>query len=223
MQGGTMAMRRQGLGLCLTALVVFGGLGASAQYPIGGPLTVGPFVGYRFGGELKDSGTGNSVDLESGPAYGLVFNWGFPETLAGTTRQIEFLWSYQDADLDADDAGYRGRDLNIDVHYFQVGGMLQWDTEHVEPFVSGGLGATYLRPDWDNGGDDLNFSVNLGGGLKYWFSRNVGLRADGRGYMTLVNGDRIFGDPDIPGSLMIGYDGDTFWQFEATGALVIRF
>lgn len=223
MQGGTMAVGRQRLGLCLTAVIVLGSLGASAQYPIGGPLTFGPFAGYRFAGELKDFATGNSIDLEAGPAYGLVFTWGFPETLAGTTRQIEFLWSYQDADLDTGRTGYRGRDLGIDVHYFQVGGVLQWDAEPVEPFVTAGLGATYLRPDWDDGGDDLNFSANLGGGLKYWFSRNMGLRVDGRGYMTLVNGDRTFGGVDTPGGLAIGYDGDTFWQFEATGALVIRF
>ena len=76
MQGRTLAARTHGLGLCLAALVVLGGLGAQAQYPDGGPVTVGPFVGYRFGGELKDMQTGASIDLESGPAYGVVFDWG---------------------------------------------------------------------------------------------------------------------------------------------------
>ena len=221
MQGRTLAASKYGLGLCLTALVVLGSLGAFAQYPDGGPVTVGPFVGYRFGGELKDMQTGKSLDLESGPAYGVVVDWGFPETLSGTTRQIEFLWSCQDTDLDTGGATYRAHGLSLDVHYFQVDGMLQWDTEHLEPFVTGGLGATYVRPNWEDAGDDWNLSVNLGGGAKYWFNESIGLRADGRGFLTFVDGDEPFAD--VPGSLPISYDGDTLWQFEATAALVVRF
>lgn len=56
-------------------------------------------------------------------------------------------------------------------------------SDTVDPFVTGGVSAGYVPRS-------AGLWVNLGGGLNYWFRRNVGLRVEFRGYA---------GGVDLPG------------------------
>ncbi len=62
--------------------------------------------------------------------------------------------------------------------------MFTGDT--VRPYIAGGLGATHFVPHGSGLDRKTYFSISLGGGVKIPISGHVGLRFEGRGFMTIL-------------------------------------
>lgn len=61
------------------------------------------------------------------------------------------------------------------IEHYQIGFQRVFSTEEFQPFALGSLGASrYFRRD--NKNDILAFSMTFGGGIKYFFNDNFGLR-----------------------------------------------
>jgi len=61
------------------------------------------------------------------------------------------------------------------------------------------------------------FSGNIGGGVKYFFSDRIGVRAEGRLYGTYINSDIAWCDP-----LWCYGTRNELWQFDVAVGLIIR-
>ena len=86
----------------------------------------------------------------------------------------------------------------------------------LQPFAFAGLGSTFFRSD--DLPSETKFSLGLGGGAKYFFSRSLGVRGHFRYKPTLLN-DTSSEDFCVP----FGFCQGTLQQIEfATGA-VVRF
>jgi opacity protein-like surface antigen len=124
----------------------------------------------------------NHLDISGG------FTWGVQ---AGRffTRQwgAEVLWMRQSSALRIGTAAGTA-DL-----FTMSAGQLQGDVvyrfsgadAHLQPFVCAGLGATFFRAA--EVPSEIKLSLGFGAGVKYFFSRSVGVRAHGRFKPNLLN------------------------------------
>jgi opacity protein-like surface antigen len=140
---------------------------------------VQPFVGYTFGGAVNLGPNSQNIlraTFDPSPAYGasVLFNgrpnWG-----------LEFLWHRQTttavSEIDETATFPQTIDVNIDQYQGNVIITLADEEDQVKPFILAGMGLTKARGAGDN---ITKFSVGVGGGLRYFFSRHMGIRMQAR-------------------------------------------
>ena len=133
------------------------GTTALAEHKVG-KLSLTPLLGgYIFEG---------NQDQKNKPAYTLALGYNYTQNL-GT----EFAFSFVDSKSKV------GRKGDVDVF------LIRWDvlyhflpTQPLIPYLAAGLGSLVTNPD--RGSTDADFMVNYGGGLKFFITENLALRAD---------------------------------------------
>ena len=170
-----------------------------------------PFIGYQFGGDVSTfyQGQNQDVSVNSSENFGLVLSLGLSEM-----TQLELLYNTQDTSADAnrfDDS------LGLNIDYWQLSLLWAFDPDaQINPYVVFGFGGTWIRPD---GFSSLSrFSGNIGGGVKIFFSDNIGVRLEGRFYGTYINSTTSYCDP----FWCYGYN-NSLYQFDISAGLIIRF
>ena len=109
--------------------------------------------------------------------------------------------------------------LGVTVDEFQIGGVLETTYGRLQPYITGLLGATLFGPD-DND-SEVRFSISIGGGVKFFLFRNLALRADIRGYCSVVESDSAF--ISHGGVTLVHFSGSTMWQGEVSGGITLAF
>lgn len=175
---------------------------------------VSPFFGYRFGGSFENS-SGHSSDLEAGRAYGLALDYAPYDT---DQMKLELFWSRQDSGLElAGESGLLHVDMPVDE--FMLGGVYENGRGRLRETVSVLVGATLFSPEH---ADQLaRFGLSAGVGVKYYLFRNLALRADFRGYCTVVESDSAF--ISTGGVTVVYFHGSALWQGEISGGLTFSF
>ena len=172
-----------------------------------------PFIGWRTSSSLEEVNTGASIDLKETDSFGIILSMKKdPDT------NYDFLFSRQNTELQSSTTPGNTESLRID--YYHLGGTIFYDYDKVHPFVSGGLGATHISPANNDFSSETKFSLSVGGGLRFPFSRNMGLRLEARGYGTVVSSG---GTIICSGSCVAKFSGSLFMQFEASAGLSIVF
>lgn len=205
-------MRRALLALLFLAVPV-------AAFAQPGPFEITPFVGYRFAGEIENAGDigfpdfDQDVEVDESAVFGILFD--IPLT---PNWRLELLANRQDTSFSVDEGLFSpAQDLgDVSIDFFQAGFLYQWGLGQVNPFIVGTLGLARVSPDFPELDAENYFAGTIGGGVKVFFSENVGLRFEGRGYWT--NLDTDFDDRydryDSEGDLVQG---------EASAGLIIAF
>lgn len=160
--------------LLLTVLLP---VGAEAGWGV----EITPFAGYQIGGNFEDNTTGKNLDVSEGGAFGLILD------LSDTYEtQYELFYGLQRTQVTG--GGTFGGDslFDLDIHYLHIGGTYMFPEGKVRPFIAGGLGATHFVPHGDGMDQKTYFSLSLGGGAKIPISGHVGLRLEGRGFLTIL-------------------------------------
>ena len=178
-------------------------------------LEISPNYGYRFGGDVQNSLTGKTYDFQDAPAYGLTLDYA-PEPDSG--GRLELMWSRQDSSLNLGGLNGVGK-VNMTIDQIEIGGSMETSGKHLHEYVSVLLGASYYQPQ--NYDTDLAFGLSIGGGVKYFFTKNIGLRADLRGFCTFVDTSSAFITHN--GNTLVAFSGSTIWQGQATLGLSIAF
>jgi opacity protein-like surface antigen len=144
-------------------------------------VEITPFGGYSIGGNFTDNATGANLDVKEGGNFGLVL--GMPDT---PDTQYELFYGFQRTKVTGSGT-FGGETLfDLDIHYLHLGGPYMFAREKVRPFLSGGVGATHFVPQGSGMDSKTYFSLSLGGGVKIPISDHVGLRFEGRGFMTVL-------------------------------------
>jgi opacity protein-like surface antigen len=144
-------------------------------------LEITPYAGYAAGGNFEDNTTGADLDVMEGGSFGLVL--GVPDT---PETRYELFYGFQRTKVTG--GGTFGGDtlFDLDIHYLHLGGTYMFTGDTVRPFLSGGLGATHFAPHGSGMNRKIYFSLSLGGGVKIPISGHVGLRFEGRGFLTIL-------------------------------------
>lgn len=172
--------------------------------------------GYRLGGHLKDESTSDTLKLGEAGDYGVIFD--MPYDAQG---QLELIWSHSGEALRPDTLFAGAPRFDVDVDYYQIGGVHNLEGGRVRPFVAGSLGVTRLVPKQSGLDAATEFSMGLGGGARIWLTRHLGLRMEGRGYLTLTdaNGAVFCGN----NGCLARISGSGFGQFEFSAGVFAAF
>lgn len=145
---------------------------------------VTPFVGYETSATYPVNGlsgpTGTDpidrLRVNDSLAFGTFLDYSLTET-----AQLEFMWNRNNTSYSAHDILSNSyiRAYHSDIDQYQFGGlyMFRSSAEKLRPYVAGSLGFTH---DSNSNGtpNRTEFSFSLGGGVKYYLTRHIGLRGD---------------------------------------------
>jgi opacity protein-like surface antigen len=182
-------------------------------------IEIAPFAGQRYGGNFSDIYTSSEFEVADARAYGLILDFD-----SEPNKQIEIYLSRQNTRLAATGT-FTGNPLfDLTIDYYHIGGLYMFPTDElpaaIRPFVSGSIGLTRMVPKRSDLTTENRLSASLGGGAKYFFSKNVGMRFDVRGIYTVVNSDTaVF----CSGGCSIWFSSNGFVQTEVSAVLMMRF
>jgi hypothetical protein len=168
--------------LCLTALVLVAmAVPAAAQprVPDAEMWAIGADVGAFL---PTEDALDNTLDLQ-----------GFAEYYLTPRTGIRMGLGWADPSFGDSNRSLRSVRLTFDVTY-------NWEGGQTHPFVGFGIGAFFLQPkigDRETGDSTTEAGANLFGGLEYFTSRTVAIKAEGR--FQVVGSDRT---PDLHGLTM---------------------
>ena len=197
-------MKHLAIAACLLSSI----LGMRAQV-----FEVSPFFGYRFGGSFHAS-NGEETALQDSRAYGLSFDY----APYASDIKLELFWSRQDSGLELTGAGGLNH-LDMKVDEFMLGGVYEHNWGRLYETVTVLVGATVFSPE--SAESDARFGFSIGVGVKYFVLKNLALRADLRGYGTVVESNTAF--ISSGGVTLIYFSGSSIWQGEVSAGLSLTF
>jgi hypothetical protein len=177
-------------------------------------LTV--YAGYRGGGSFTDTRTEQGLPLDASGAVSLAL-----DLPLDASRQYQVFFSHQQTHLTLDTPASAGSNrLAMDITYLHIGGTNFYDGDVGRgPYFVGGLGATLFNPG-SGYSSELYPSINVGFGFQWLLGETFAVRAEVRGYATLVNSNSgVF----CSGGCVISISGDTVTQGEVMVGLSRRF
>jgi len=179
-------------------------------------VSLTPFAGFRLGGSMTDYYSGAEFDISDDWTYGGIVDIGIPGG-----RAIELLYSHQGTELTARGGVTPTIDtVDFDVDLWQAGVMQE---KPLSPTVAGyGVGTLGVTSFSWPGDSSTRFSLGFGGGVKVFPTKNVGLRLDGRGYVTFVDTDAAYVGAG-GGGLTVSFASDAIFQAEFLAGVTFRF
>ena len=183
----------------------------------GAQTSVTLYGGARGGGDFEDaSGNGNTFKLKSGGAVSASVDW-----LLDDGRVGQVFYSFQRSALPGKAFG-QSADVTVNISYLHLGGRAYFDgdAKNGGGYVVGGLGATFFSPGLGGLSDEVRASANVGVGWDWPLARNVAVRTELRGYVTLINSSGQF---FCSGGCVVSIRGTTLAQAEGMVGLSIGF
>jgi opacity protein-like surface antigen len=160
-------------------------------------FAISPFVGVRFGGRISvNTPAVDYLRIGSSPNWGFNAGVGIAPHLFG-----EFMWNRQTTTLSAHHP-LTGDMLTLTnrahLDLYQMSLLYEFPTRSpFRPFVVGGIGVTNFN-SYGILAFSNRFSYNLGGGVKYLFTRQLALRAELRWSPSrTTTSSTVFCDPSF--------------------------
>lgn len=188
-----------------------------------GAFEIIPFGGYRWGGEVSAQDLDlyqTDVDVDSSECYGLDL-----EFALGPGLRLQLLADRQSSRfVDEDLVGQPVSLGDVDLTYYHLGLLYQWNPGRVRPYVGGSLGVAMVEPDDSRVADRDEFSTSVGGGFKVYLTDHVGIRVDLRAFWTNLDRDSWdWDDCDFDDDCWDAAWDDDLFQTELTVGLVLSF
>jgi hypothetical protein len=181
--------------------------------PAAAQVSVTLYGGGMGSSGLNDATTDASVQVKSGAAWAAAVG-----TLADAGREIQLLYAQQATSVNP---GAGAAPFDLTVRYLHLGGTVFVDGPIARGFyVAGGLGATQFAPNFSGYGNAYRGSLNLGLGYYWPLTKNLALRAEGRGFLTLVNSSGGF---LCSGGCVVVLKSDYFVQYAGLLGLTASF
>jgi hypothetical protein len=181
-------------------------------------VQVAAHAGYRVGGSLEDSVSGDDHALDDGASLALALEFRYGR---GDDRFLQVWYSRQDSSVND---GLEDHD--VDIEYLHFGGTVPIaDYGKAQGYLALGLGATRFSASAAGATDRTRFSGSLGLGVSMPVSRHAAFRLEARGYLTVVDSDSaIFCRSDNgSGFCRIVAHGSTIFQAEALAGFAVSF
>ncbi len=191
----------------------------SSSFSFAQNIEITPYYGYMFAGKLalyqgdfnvkNDANYGVTIDFELDRKSGI---------------SVELLYDRLDTRAVLKEYPTNiSKDLfDMSVEYFQIGGLYNKPlNKKFSTFGVFTLGAARMAPDSDKYGDDWRFAVTAGGGIKYFFSKVIGIRLMGRIKMPFYfSGGNVWVGP---GGISYGLGaGTALLQGDLTAGIIFR-
>jgi hypothetical protein len=172
------------------------------------------YGGWRGGGSFQqDTSPFTAIDLKSSASGAIALDFGLD-----AMRQVQLFASYQSTDLEPSATTPA---LALTVSYLHLGGTNYFETAIGRgAYVVGGLGVTRLSPGLSGLSDEYRPSLNLGLGYQWPITGALSLKAELRGYFTLINSNSAL---FCSGGCVVAIKGDGLTQVEGLLGLSLAF
>lgn len=182
-------------------------------------LEITPFGAFRMGGDFDTDDNAASVELDDGAGFGFILSG--PDT---AVTQWEVYYSRQDTDADTSEVTGLAPETDINVQYLHLGGTYRGEGAFSRPFLSAGIGATWMEPDGPGLDDDIFWSVSIGTGLQFQTTKRWGWRLEARAIGTFIDSDSDLFCVSSGGAVCaFSLKGSLLWQMEAIAGFTFRF
>ena len=138
-------------------------------------IEVTPHVGYKWGGSVpvqSEEQDINKIKFDPSMSAGVNVGYNFTENFG-----VEFLWNRQFSKatgLLSEGGEFQSKiSVNLDEYFGNLVYNFRDEDAKLRPFLLGGMGATRAS---GGGSAESRVSFNVGGGVKYFFHNNMGLR-----------------------------------------------
>jgi len=175
-------------------------------------VQITPFVGYAFGGSVRDTALDESRSFDAALDYGGSLS--FP---ISQSWRFELLYSRQATKL----ANGLGPSLDVTIERYLGGFQEEKGEGNVRWFGTVWLGATRFVPGLGGYDSPTKFGAGVGLGVKTFPVKNVGLRFEARGFYTLVKGEG--GAFCANGTCLFAFSGTGLWQGDVSAGLILAF
>jgi hypothetical protein len=210
-----MGSRPLGLVVCMI-------LGAATAF--GQNIELTGFIGGQMNSGLDVSTAFfRRIDVQNGMTYGLAAG-----LLRGDYYGAEFMWAYNKADTVAQPTGGGSgvKVFTLDTNQYIGNFLIHFARREkpIRPFVLLGVGATNLHPARVGVDSSTRLVGDLGAGVKYNFSRRLGLRLQAKwspAYLATTKAG-YWCDPVWGGCWAVG-DNHYLHEFDATAGVSLRF
>ena len=181
--------------------------------PAAAQIGVSVFGGYSVSEGLDNQITGERAHVGSAASFGIAFD--YPLDAA---RELQLFYGQQSTTVDP---GAGGPHFDMDVRYLHLGGTYFFDGPTGRgPYAVGGLGVTHLSPSLGGLSSETRASLNVGFGYLWPLSSTVGLRAEARAFLTLLNSSSAL---FCSGGCVVLLSGDALAQGQAMLGLTVKF
>ena len=195
----------------LTALAAALLLGANAAQAQSVQIT--PFVGYAFGGSVRDTVLDESRSFDAALDYGGSLS--FPISQGW---RFELLYSRQATKLSG---GGLSPSFDVTIERYLGGFQEEKGEGNVRWFGTVWFGATRFVPGLGGFDSETKFGAGVGLGVKTFPVKNVGLRFEARGFYTLVKSEG--GAFCANGTCLFAFSGTGLWQGDVSAGLILAF
>jgi opacity protein-like surface antigen len=187
-------------------------------------IEVTPFIGGQTNGGLDlSTALYNRIDIQNGLNYGVSVGY-----LISEHAGVEFIWNHNHADTLAQSisGGVDRKVFGLNTNQYLGDFLMHFKDRdsRLRPFVLFGAGATNLAPDRSHVNSTTRFAWVFGGGVKYNFSKHLGVRLQAKWSPTYINTitEGVWCDPFWAGCWA---KGDTVFlhEFDGTAGLTFRF
>jgi hypothetical protein len=182
--------------------------------PAAAQNSISVYGGYRGGGSFQQNTSPvDSIGLQSSATGSVSLDLGLD-----ATRQVQIFASYQSTELEA---SATTPVVPLTVGYLHLGGTNYFEGAVGRgAYVVGGLGVTRLAPGLSGLSAEYRPSMNLGLGYQWPVAGALSIRAELRGYFTLINSSSsLF----CSGGCVVSIKGDGLTQVEALLGLNLAF
>jgi len=181
------------------------------------------YGGYGWGGSFDQSGsttnTSATADLDASGMGAASIDWALD-----SARNVQLFASGQRTTLQLPAGSVSPgapSSLSMSIYYLHFGGSNFFEgTAGRGGYVAGGLGATFMSPSLSGLSSEVRPSMSLALGYEYPFTPSLALRAELRGYATLINSNGGF---FCSGGCVVALKGDALLQGAALLGLSLRF
>lgn len=176
-----------------------------------------PFAGYLFTSNLQT--LDGELIIDNNLDYGAALDIRLSDDLL-----IELLYNRMETEVGLRKEYYNITDYLFDmsVEYFQGGVQVETEAGQFRPFAAFTIGVTYFNPKDNRYNTNLEFSFTAGGGVKYYFTNNIGVRAQWRFLLPIYfSSAAIFCNDGYCGIVISG--GTYLLQYDLTAGLTIGF
>lgn len=176
-------------------------------------IEITPQYGYQVGS--KYSYNGGYIKLPSSDQYGLTAS-----LVVNSDIDLEFTWTQQNTTVNIKDILFYPRETevtDIKVNHYQFGAIHKFGDTKAIPFAGMSLGWTTFNPD-ESFDSSTKFSFGATGGVKYFFSKNIGVRLQAQLLVPIEWGGVYFGSGGTSVSA-----GGSLVQLNFSGGLIFAF
>ncbi len=131
-----------------------------------------PQYGYQIGSKYNYNG--GYLKLDDSSQYGLTL-----DVSLSNDMQAEFYWAQQNTSLRIKDVILYPKEeelTDVVINHYQIGAIHKFGYSDVLPFIGISAGWSTFNAEEERFGSITTFTMGLTGGMKYFFTDNIGIR-----------------------------------------------